>query len=201
MSHVAPTPRRRSPVVAVIRRVLQSRAILPAIGIIAAADYVVWFLPSKTLVIVAALLHPGRWWRIAAWFTAGSVAGATAFAAVVAAVGPPILTALFGDLASSVAWQQAHAIVRQWGAAALFVAAALPWPLRTIVAACAVLDLPLAVIAASVAAGRFGGFSLLTWLCARVPGVLLRSPRIAAAFEQVTGGESGDPVASGFSRT
>jgi len=189
MHQAAPPPRRRSPVVALLRRVSQARGVLPVIGLVAAADYAFWFLPSKTLVIVTALLHPGAWWKIAAWFTAGSVVGATAFAAAVAAVGPPLLASLFGDLATSGPWQHAHALVRQWGAAALFVFAALPWPLRTIVAACAVLDLPLPVIAASVAVGRFGGFSVLTWLCGKMPGLLMRSPRIAAAVEQATRGD------------
>jgi hypothetical protein len=189
MPQVAPPPRRWSPAVALLRRVSQSRGVLPLIALVAAADYVLWFLPSKTLVIVTALLHPRAWWRIAAWFSVGSVAGATAFAAVVAAMGPPLLATLFGDLASSAPWQHAHALVRQWGAAALFVFAALPWPLRTIVAACAVLDLPLAVIAASVAAGRFAGFCALTWVCGKMPGVLLRSPRISAAFDQATHGD------------
>ncbi len=182
-------PRRWPLAVALLRRVSRSRGVLPVVGLVAAADYVFWFLPSKTLVIVTALLHPGAWWRIAAWFTAGSVAGATAFAAVVAAVGPPLLASLFGDLAASGPWQHAHALVREWGAAALLVFAALPWPLRTIVAACAVLDLPLAVIAASVAVGRLAGFSVLTWVCARVPGVLTRSPKIAAAMDEAMRGE------------
>jgi membrane protein YqaA with SNARE-associated domain len=169
--------------------VSRARGFLPLIGLVAAGDYVLWFLPSKTLVIVAALLHPRAWWRISAWFTAGSVVGATGFAAVVAYVGPPVLVYLFGDLSASQSWQHAHTIVLRWGAAALVVLAALPWPLRTVVAACAVLELPLPVIAVSIAAGRFAGFSGLTWLCGRTPGVLLRSPRIKAAL--------GDAMAEG----
>ena len=176
-----------------------SRGFLPLIGLVAAADYALWFLPSKTLVMVAAALHPRDWWRISAWFTAGSVVGATAFAAAVAHLGPPVLAYAFGDVATSAAWQRAHALVVEWGAAALFVLAALPWPLRTVVAACAVLQLPLPVIAASIAAGRFLGFCVLTWVCGRAPDVLMRSPRIKAAFSEAPGnpGPEGPGLQSG----
>jgi membrane protein YqaA with SNARE-associated domain len=193
MDHSPPRPRRIALAVRLLRRVAQARGFLPVIGIVAAADYALWFLPSKTLVIVAAVVHPRDWWRISAWFTAGSVVGATAFAALVAYMGPPVLEWAFGDLSNSGAWQRAHALVLEWGAAALFVLAALPWPLRTVVAACAVLQLPLAVIAASILVGRFLGFCALTWLCSHAPNVLLRSPRLREAFAEATAPEGAGP--------
>jgi hypothetical protein len=189
MSHARPRQRRLALAVHLLRRVSGSRGFLPVIGLVAAGDYVLWFLPSKTLVIVAAMLHPRQWMRIAAWFTAGSVIGATAFAILVSVLGPPVLDYLFGDISTSASWQYAHTLVRDWGVLALFVMAALPSPLRTIVAACAVLDMPLALIAASVAAGRFAGFSVLTWMCSHTPKLLMRSARIRAAFGDATARE------------
>lgn len=186
MEHALPRPRRLALAVRLLRRMGASRGFLPVIGLVAAADYALWFLPSKTLVLVAAALHPHAWWRISAWFTAGSVAGATAFAALVSYLGPPVLAYAFGDIATSGAWLRAHALVLEWGAAALFVLAALPWPLRTVVAACAVLQLPLPVIAASIAAGRFIGFCGLAWVFGRAPGLLTRFPRVQAAFNDAT---------------
>ena len=176
------TPRRLAVAVNLLRRVSSSRHFLPIVGLVAAADYARWFLPSKTLVIVAALLHPGAWLRITAWFTAGSVVGGTAFAALVAWFGPPMLAYLFGDVSASAVWQRAHALILDWGAVALFVMAALPWPLRTVVAACAVLDLPLAVIAGSIGAGRFLGFAALTYTCGRAPHMLTRYKSVRAAL-------------------
>jgi len=163
-----------TPALGLLRRVSSSRHFLPVLGLVAAADYALWFLPSKTLVIVAALLHPHAWLRITAWFTAGSVLGATAFAGVVAWFGPPVLAYLFGDLSQSAAWQRAHALMVEWGALALFVMAALPWPLRTAVAVCTVLGLPVAGIAGAIAAGRFLGFAGLTYTCSRAPHLLTR---------------------------
>jgi hypothetical protein len=173
--------------VRLLRRMSASRKFLPILGLVAAADYALWFLPSKSLVIVAALLHPHAWLRITAWFTAGSVVGATAFAAAVGWFGPPLLSYLFGDLAGSGTWQRAHALMVEWGALALFVMAALPWPLRTAVAVCTVLGLPLAVIAASIAAGRFLGFAGLTYTCGRAPHLLTRYRSVNAAL-----GEAGE---------
>ena len=164
-----------------------SRHFLPVLGLVAAADYAIWFLPSKTMVIVAALLHPRAWLRITAWFTAGSVVGATAFAVVVGWFGPPLLAYLFGDLTESATWQRAHALVVDWGALALFVMAALPWPLRTAVAVCTVLALPLPVMAVSIAIGRFIGFAGLTYTCARAPHLLTRYRSVNSAL-----GEAGE---------
>lgn len=164
-----------------------SRHFLPILGLVAAADYALWFLPSKTLVIVAALLHPHAWLRITAWFTAGSVVGASAFAVAVGWFGPPLLAYLFGDLEASAAWRRAHALMVEWGALALFVMAALPWPLRTAVAVCTVLGLPLPVIAASIAAGRFLGFAGLTYTCGRAPHLLTRYRSVNQAL-----GEAGE---------
>jgi membrane protein YqaA with SNARE-associated domain len=195
MSDAPLSQRRLALAVRLLRRMSGGRGFLPIIGLVAAGDYALWFLPSKTLVIVAAMLHPGAWWRIAAWFTAGSVVGATAFAALVEYLGPSVLAFVFGDVSTSAAWQRAHALVSEWGAVALLVMAALPWPLRTVVAVCAVLDLPLTVIASSIATGRFAGFSVLTWICGHTPRVLMRSARIKAAFGHATavGDEAGLP--------
>lgn len=185
MSDVPPYQRRIASALHLLRRVSGARQFLPIIGLVAAGDYALWFLPSKTLVIVAAMLHPQDWWRIAAWFTAGSVVGATAFAAVVGYLGPPVLDYLFGEISVSESWQAARTLVQDWGVLALFVMAALPLPMRTVVAACAVLDMPLATIAAAIATGRLAGFSVLTWLCGHTPEVLMRSSRIRAAFGSV----------------
>jgi membrane protein YqaA with SNARE-associated domain len=197
MSEARPRQHRLALAIHLLRRMAGARGFLPVIGLVAAGDYVLWFLPSKTLVIVAAMLHPRDWWRIAAWFTAGSVVGATAFAALVGYLGPPVLGYLFGDLSTSTAWQRAHTIVREWGALALFVMAALPWPLRTVVAACAVLGMPLAVIGASVATGRFAGFSVLMWICGHTPSLLMRSPRINAMFDDASAPEEGAGLSPG----
>lgn len=176
-----------------LRRFSRRPWFLPAAGGVSAADFFLPVLPTQTLLIASVLLHPNRWLRTALWFVAGGVLGGALLAAAVGAWGPAVIETIFGDAMQSSGWERVSALVQDHGAIALAVLAMIPWPMRTGVAVCALLGVPLWETVAALVIGRGIAFPGFAFLLSRSPAWLMRLPYFARLRAEVRALETAAP--------
>lgn len=164
-----------------VRRHSGRRWSVPCAAGITTLDAVLPLVPTQSLLIALACLHPRRWLRTGLWFALGGVLGGIVLAGAVGVLGVDhFAAARAGDGAGSDGW---HAVattwIRAWGPWALALLALLPLPVRTAIIVCAVGGVPLPAIALALAAGRVVAFPGLAWLVTRRPAWLARLTRRA----------------------
>ncbi len=172
--------------IAWLRRHVQRPWFAPVAGIASGLDAIAPVMPTQTLLIGTAVLHPRRWWSHGLWFALGATLGGTALSAALATWGPEAWAAAGLATPAALAGPRLQAAVQQYGAWALFVLALVPLPARTATAACALLGVPWPQVAAALAGGRLVAFPLLAWLASRRPAWLARLPGLARWRRRLT---------------
>lgn len=157
-----------------LHRRAEHRDFLPLSGAITAFDAFLPVVPATSMLVAVVLLRPSQWRRAAIWFALGGTVGALTLGALIALAGRPMLDQLLGETVGSGRWLRMEALVESSGALVLFVAALGPWPVRTMVAVCALAGIPLLQIGVVVLVARLAGFMVLAWLTARAPAWLAR---------------------------
>lgn len=155
------------------RRAAQ-RGFLPLSGLFTALDAFLPVVPATSMLVASVLLRPRHWRRAAVWFALGGAAGALAFGALISLAGRPTLEQLLGSVAGSERWLRMEGLVQAHGVLILFVLALGPWPVRTVVAVCALGGIALLQIGLVVLTARLIGFTALAWLTVRAPVWLSR---------------------------
>ncbi|MCM2277166.1 MAG: hypothetical protein NDJ89_03755 [Oligoflexia bacterium] len=139
---------------------------LPLLGGLAAADLFLIFIPTDGFLVTTAMLRPRKWVFASLWAALGSAAGSAAFAWVFATIGH----GAFSDNG----WVRSTAFVEEHGAWALALVTLGPIPINVGVLAAAILDMPPAVVFASVFCGRLGRYLFLAWAATHAPRLLTR---------------------------
>ena len=166
--------------------------LVPLTATSTAADAILPVLPTQTLLVTLALLHPQRWLRTGLWFAWGSVLVGDLMALAVGQLGTEVVARALAAVGVEAATHPdaetgVLAWVREYGPWALAVLALGPWPVRSAVALCALSGVSWLAIAGALAAGRVMAFPGLAWLVTRRPAWLIRVMPRRARLPEIAG--------------
>ncbi len=126
-------------------------------------------VPFASLLIIAVLLSPTRWWPIAVWSSVGAAAGAGLLYLAFHHLGWARLFELYPDVVASRAWADAIRWLTAYGVAALFVIAALPLPITPALMFAGISRLPVAEVLIALSLGKLVKYSAYAWFTSAFP--------------------------------
>jgi membrane protein YqaA with SNARE-associated domain len=170
-------PRRAARIFRALRGMADRPWFLPAAAVPPFLDYVLPFLPGPSLLAALSVVAPRRWPGLAAAFTLASAAGAMAMGFAIGYLGQHITLPPEADAIV--------ARVREHGWWALALLAAMPWPPRVAVTACAVAGVPPLNIGLAVLLGRAVPTAAIAATAARAPRLLARWRPFARLLAEV----------------
>lgn len=141
----------------------------PLLGLLAAIDHYVLFIPVDGLLASSALLNPRRWVVLTIYFTIGSTIGVLGFVWILHIIGIEKLMALFPVVFDSPAWQMAQDFFHTYGSWVVLLSGASPFPQQPAVITTALAEVPFWTIAGMLVVGRLLKFTLIAYLSSFAP--------------------------------
>ncbi|MGE3261948.1 MAG: hypothetical protein AB7K68_09230 [Bacteriovoracia bacterium] len=146
----------------------------PLIGLLAALDNILVFIPSDGILISSSMLIPRRWFILAFSVALGSALGALGLAALVEHHGLPWILEFFPGLNDSRSWAWTLEFFDKYGLLLVFAVAVTPFVQQPAVILATLADTPLLELAAVIFAGRFIKFLLMAYIGSHAPRLLTK---------------------------
>lgn len=142
---------------------------------LAAATTLSMSLPFASILVLAVMLAPRRWFTLALGSSLGSALGAALLYLVFHHLGWARLFDVYPDMVRSKAWADATRWLNSYGVPALLVISALPLPLTPALMFAAISRLPVAEVILALWAGKLLKYVVYAWLAAAFPSMRLRT--------------------------
>lgn len=141
----------------------------PLLGVLAAIDHYVIFIPVDGLLASSALLNPKRWITLVIYFTVGSTVGVLGYVWILNVIGIERLMALVPGLFESQAWSLAQDFFHTHGSWVVLLSGASPLPQQPAVITTALAQVPFWTIAGMLVTGRALKFALIGYISSNAP--------------------------------
>lgn len=147
------------------------------VGFLTCINNFIFVLPSDAFLVSAVLVRPRSWLRVAIVASTGSALGGLALAALLEWNPDYVMRELLPSLYQSHAWARVEPYVNRYGAWAVGVVAALPFPQVPAVVIAALAGVPLHEIFLGCWLGRLPKWALFSWLTSHAPHLVARFTR------------------------
>ncbi len=172
--------------VSVIQRYIDRPWYPYLVSLLVFLDMFVLFIPSDGLLVSAVLMRPKRWVRTFIIVSTGSALGALLLAYLLQWNPDYIMNDLFPYLFQNEGWKGTDRFVDDYGALALGVIAASPFPQLPAVMVASLAGMPLFSIFLACWIGRLSKYALFAWLASHAPKYLLRFRGLTKEVEELT---------------
>lgn len=158
-----------------LQRFSGSPLYFPLVGLLAALDFFVGFIPVDGVVLSAAMIKPKRWITIWTFSAIGSALGAVALAYLIQAYGESILVGfLHVDVSHSPTWAKISGYLAEFAVPTLALVAISPLPQQPAIVLCALAGNPLLSIFAGTLLGRIVRYGFICWGATHAPRLIAR---------------------------
>jgi membrane protein YqaA with SNARE-associated domain len=134
-------------------------------------------LPVEFLVVVGVLVSPARWLRVSLWAAFGSSLGTAGLYFAFHHFGWNLLVAWYPDLVTSQLWADTTRWLSRYGAIALFLLMAVPFPVAKTpaLAFVTIYRMPIVEVALAIGLGKLLKYVVYAFIVSRFPASFSRA--------------------------
>lgn len=144
----------------------------PFIGLLAALDNLVVFIPNDGILIASSMLVPKRWCILAFSVAVGSTVGAATLSLLVEYQGLPWILEFYPNINSTEMWQWSEKFFDQYGLLLVFAIGISPFLQQPIIILASLADTPLLALAGVIFISRFIKFLVMAYIGSYAPHLL-----------------------------
>jgi membrane protein YqaA with SNARE-associated domain len=134
-------------------------------------------LPVEFLVVLGVLVSPARWLGVSLWAALGSSLGTAGLYFAFHHLGWNLLVAWYPDLLTSQLWADTTRWLSRYGAVALFLLMAVPFPVAKTpaLAFVAIYRMPIIEVALAIGLGKLLKYAVYAFIVSRFPASFSRA--------------------------
>lgn len=144
------------------------------LGLLAAIDNLILFIPVDAILISSSMLRPQKWLGFAIYSVLGSTLGGSVLGVLVQVYGLPMLGELFPELLQSASWLWMSHFFEIYGLFLVFLVLASPFLQQPPIVIAALAGVPMAKLILVILGARFAKYMIMSYLASHAPKYLGR---------------------------